>query len=399
MLRLVFGRADRGVGRGLAALLAGGLLAAAPSERPVPDDLLEDERNTIEVFRRVSRSVVFITNVALRRDFFTRNVFEVPRGSGSGFVWDEHGHVVTNFHVLEGGSSFSVTLSDGTRYPATPVGVERAKDLAVLRIEASPDVLFPVELGETEALVVGQKVLAIGNPFGFDQTLTTGVISALGREIQSSANVRIDDVIQTDAPINPGNSGGPLLDSRGRVIGVNTAIYSPSGASAGIGFAVPVSDVKRIVPQLIRYGKVKRVGIGITVIPDSIAERWGVRGVIIRQVVSGGVADRAGLRSIELDRYGNVGSFDTIVGVDDREITNYSDLFEAFEDREADERVAIRREGSLHPSQSANPAAALAPSATHLVAYAGDQPGSLGHEALGQPSRRAVDPCICLQSL
>ncbi len=341
MLRLVFGRADRGVGRGLAALLAGGLLAAAPSERPVPDDLLEDERNTIEVFRRVSRSVVFITNVALRRDFFTRNVFEVPRGSGSGFVWDQHGHVVTNFHVLEGGSSFSVTLSDGSRYPAEPVGVERAKDLAVLRIEASPDVLVPVELGETETLIVGQKVLAIGNPFGFDQTLTTGVISALGREIQSSAKVRIDDVIQTDAPINPGNSGGPLLDSRGRVIGVNTAIYSPSGASAGIGFAVPVSDVKRIVPQLIRYGKVKRVGIGITVVPDSIAQRWRVSGVVIRQVVSGGAADRAGLRSIELDRYGNVHSFDTIVGVDDKEIASYSDLFEALEERKAGDRVSI----------------------------------------------------------
>ena len=341
MLRLVFGLGDRGTRSGLAALLTCGLLAAAPAERPIPDGLLEDERNTIEVFRRVSDSVVFITNVALRRDFFTRNVFEVPRGSGSGFVWDERGHVVTNFHVLEGGSSFSVTLSDGSRYPAEPVGVERAKDLAVLRIEASPDVLVPVELGDTETLVVGQKVLAIGNPFGFDQTLTTGVISALGREIQSSANVRIDDVIQTDAPINPGNSGGPLLDSRGRVIGVNTAIYSPSGASAGIGFAVPVSDVKRIVPQLIRYGKVKRVGIGITVVPDSIAERWRVSGVIIRQVVSGGAADRAGLRSLELDRYGNIRSFDAIVGINDQEITSYSDLFEALEDREAGDRVTI----------------------------------------------------------
>ena len=328
--------------RGLGGLLACALLAAAPAERPIPDSLLEDERNTIEVFRRVSRSVVFISTVARRRDFFTRDVFEVPRGSGSGFVWDERGHVVTNFHVLQGGSSFSVALSDGSRYRAEPVGVERAKDLAVLRIEATPDVLVPVELGDSGALVVGQKVLAIGNPFGFDQTLTTGVISALGREIRSTANTRIDDVIQTDAPINPGNSGGPLLDSRGRVIGVNTAIYSPSGASAGIGFAVPVSDVKRIVPQLIRYGKVKRVGFGISVLPDYIAERWRVRGVIIRQVLSDGAADRAGLHSIDVDRWGKVNSFDTIVAIDDHEIESYSDLFEALEERSAGERVSLR---------------------------------------------------------
>jgi S1-C subfamily serine protease len=307
----------------------------------VPPELLPSERNTIEIFREVSRSVVFITNVARRRDFFSSNVFEIPRGSGSGFIWDLDGHVVTNYHVLEGGDRFSVTLADGSVYPAEVVGIEPAKDLAVLRIDAEAAQLDPVELGDSEDLVVGQKVLAIGNPFGFDQTLTTGVISALGREIRSRANTTIDDVIQTDASINPGNSGGPLLDSSGRLIGVNTSIFSPTGANAGIGFAVPVSHVKRIVPQLIRYGKVKRAGFGISVLPDHYARRWRVRGVIVRLVEDDSVAERAGLRPLEVDRFGRVRSFDVIVRIDGREIASYSDLFAALDGREAGEEVKV----------------------------------------------------------
>jgi S1-C subfamily serine protease len=313
---------------------------------PIPADLLPSERNTIEIFRRVSRSVVFITNVSRRRDFFSQNVLEIPQGSGSGFIWDLEGHVVTNYHVLEGGDRFSVTLADGSVYPAEVVGIEPAKDLAVLRIHAEDAPLDPVQLGDSEDLIVGQKVLAIGNPFGFDQTLTTGVISALGREIRSRANTRIDDVIQTDASINPGNSGGPLLDSSGRLIGVNTSIYSPTGANAGIGFAVPVSHVKRIVPELIRYGEIKRAGFGISVVPDHYARRWRVRGVIVRQVAAGSVAEQAGLRPLELDRFGRVQSFDVIVRIDDREIASYSDLFAALDGREPGESVTVtvRRE-------------------------------------------------------
>jgi S1-C subfamily serine protease len=311
-------------------------------ERPLPPDLLPDERNTIEVFRRASRSVVFITNAALQRDFFTLEIMEVPRGSGSGFVWDDRGHVVTNFHVVEGGNRLSVTLNDGSVREATIVGAEPAKDLAVLRIDAKEAALEPLELGDSRELVVGQKVLAIGNPFGFDQTLTTGVISAVGREIRSQAGVTIDDVIQTDAPINPGNSGGPLLDSAGRVIGINTAIYSPSGASAGIGFAVPIAHARRIVPQLIEFGRVKRAGMGIHVLPDHVARRWGVDGVVVRRVTPGGPADEAGLRGVEVDARGRVQSFDVLLRIGEREIHDYNDLFAALDGREPGEQVTVR---------------------------------------------------------
>jgi S1-C subfamily serine protease len=335
----------------VALVLLAGLASAeapAPGEaRPVPESLLTDERNTIEIFRRVAPSVVFITNTALRRDFFTLDVLEIPQGSGSGFVWDDQGHVVTNLHVVVGGDKFSVTLAGGEEYEAKPVGVEPSKDIAVLRIVAPPGKLVPVQLGDSGDLVVGQKVLAIGNPFGLDHTLTTGVISALGREIRSAANTRIEDVIQTDASINPGNSGGPLLDSQGHVVGVNTAIYSPSGASAGIGFAVPVDTVKRIVPELIGFGKVTRAGMGITVIPDNLAQRWGVRGVIVRQVVPGSPADRAGIQSIRVGRRGAVRAFDTIVGIDDQQVEDYDDLFAALDRRKPRDVVTVHfvREG------------------------------------------------------
>jgi S1-C subfamily serine protease len=329
-----------------AALPLGGGRAAPPEvaseDRPVPEGLLTDERNTIEVFRRVARSVVFITNAELRRDFFTSNVFEVPRGSGSGFVWDERGHIVTNFHVVEGGNRLSVTLASGESQPAKLVGIEPAKDLAVIRIEPPPGTLVPIVPGDSSELVVGQKVLAIGNPFGFDQTLTTGVISALGREIPSRNDLLIEDVIQTDAPINPGNSGGPLIDSAGRVIGINTAIASPTGSSAGIGFAVPIAQVKRIVPQLIEFGAVKRAGLGVNVLPDHLSRRWRVPGLIVRRVVPGGPAEKAGLRSIQVDQWGEVRAFDAIVAIDEREIRSYSDLFAALDPHEPGDEVRVR---------------------------------------------------------
>jgi S1-C subfamily serine protease len=307
-----------------------------------PRGILEDERNSIEVFRRASPSVVFVRNVQLARDFFSLDVTEIPRGTGSGFVWDRQGHVVTNYHVLAGGNVFSVVLADGATYRARVVGLEPRKDLAVLRIDAPAAALVPLEIGASSRLVVGQKVLAIGNPFGLDRSLTTGVISALGREIPSQGRTVIEDVIQTDASINPGNSGGPLLDSAGRLIGVNTAIVSPTGSSAGIGFAVPVDTVKRVVPQLIRYGKVRRAGLGITVLPDHLAERWGLRGVIVRGVVPGGPAERAGLRSIRVDATGSVRSFDLIVGIDDHAIATFNDLSAVLDRHQPGDEVTVR---------------------------------------------------------
>jgi S1-C subfamily serine protease len=306
-----------------------------------PSGLLENERNTIDVFRRVSNSVVYITNRQLRRDLFSMNVFEIPAGTGSGFIWDKQGHVVTNFHVVQNGNSFTVTLANGTTYPAALIGSEPTKDLAVLLVDVSPDSLSPVTLGDSGDLMVGQKVLALGNPFGLDQTLTTGVISAVGREIRSVAGTLIEGMIQTDASINPGNSGGTLIDSSERLIGVNTAIVSPSGTSAGVGFAVPVNTVKQIVPQLIRYGKVKHAGLAISVISDALARRWGVKGVIVRQVADGSDAAKAGLHSIQVNGWGQVVAFDVITALDGEEIDDFDDLFAALDKHKPGDEVTL----------------------------------------------------------
>src|SRR5215475_9918442 len=254
--------------------------------RPVaqrPDDKLgADEQSTIDVFSKFARSVVHITSLETRRNRMTLDVAEIPQGTGSGFVWDQDGHIVTNFHVVQMGDRATVTLNDNSTYPATIVGTAPDKDIAVLHIDVPPQKLLPLPIGQSSTLKVGQKVLAIGNPFGLDQTLTTGVVSGLGREIKSVTQRSIFDVIQTDASINPGNSGGPLLDSSGRLIGINTAIYSPSGANAGIGFAVPVDTVNSIVPQLLKYGKVKRPGLGIVQIPEQLAMQNNIDGVVLR---------------------------------------------------------------------------------------------------------------------
>jgi S1-C subfamily serine protease len=228
---------------------------------PPPSELGSDERATIGVFEKAARSVVYIANSAIGRDPWSLNLFEVPQGSGSGFIWNRQGHIVTNFHVVYGADAINVTMADRSNYRARVVGIDPDHDLAVLQIQAPPDALVPVVVGSSHDLRAGQKVLAIGNPFELDHALTTGVVSALGRTIKSMTNRTIDGVVQTDAAINPGNSGGPLLDSSGRVIGINTQIVSPSGAFAGIGFAVPVDSVNRIVPELIKYGKLIRPGL------------------------------------------------------------------------------------------------------------------------------------------
>jgi len=344
------GRGRRRVARRVSwAFLALALACDGPGGRaPVPPNLLEDERNTIEVFRRTAGSVVFVTNSEVRRSPFTLNAAQVTRGSGSGFVWDHDGHIVTNYHVVEGGNRFSVTLADGTTREARLVGVAPRKDLAVLTIDPGGLALEPLEPGDSAALVVGQKVLAIGNPFGLDSSLTTGVISALGREIQSTAGTLIEDVIQTDAAINPGSSGGPLLDSTGRLIGVNTGIFSSNGGSAGIGFAVPVATVVRLVPQLIAYGRVKWPGLGITALPDHIAASWGVVGVIVRDVLPNSPAERAGFHGIQTTPRGGR-SFDLITQVGERPIRRAIDLVDALDDYDPGDVVAVRflREGRI----------------------------------------------------
>ncbi|MCZ6452167.1 MAG: trypsin-like peptidase domain-containing protein, partial [Deltaproteobacteria bacterium] len=225
---------------------------AAPREITPRGKLSVEESLTIALFRKASPSVVNITTLTVRRDVFTLNLLEIPEGTGSGFVWDNAGHIVTNYHVIQNADVAQVTLADQSTLKARRIGVAPDKDLAVLQIDVAKSRLRPIPIGSSNNLRVGQKVYAIGNPFGLDQTLTTGVISALGREIESVTRRPIRGVIQTDAAINPGNSGGPLLDSAGRLIGVNTQIFSPSGASVGIGFAIPVDTVNRVVPQLIR---------------------------------------------------------------------------------------------------------------------------------------------------
>jgi S1-C subfamily serine protease len=300
--------------------------AAVPRPIEARGDLAADEKATIELFRQSSPSVVNITNVALQQDIFSFNITEIPQGTGTGFLWDDKGHVVTNWHVLHNANAARVTLADHSVWEATLVGVAADKDLAVVRITAPRGKLRPLPIGQSANLVVGQKVFAIGNPFGLDQTLTTGIISALGREIPSSADRVLRDVIQTDAAINPGNSGGPLLDSAARLIGVNTAIFSPSGASAGIGFAIPVDTVNRVVPDLIRHGKLQRAGLGVDAVADNIARRIGVQGVIIRGMPADSAAARAGLRPTRRDASGNIALGDVVVGVDGKTVRSQADL-------------------------------------------------------------------------
>ncbi|MHC4467711.1 MAG: S1C family serine protease [Planctomycetota bacterium] len=309
--------------------------------------LAEDEKGTIELFKLVSPSVVYITSIAVQRDFFSFRALEIPQGTGSGFVWDENGYIVTNFHVIKDAQSAEVTLADSSTWKAKLVGFEPDKDLAVLKIDAPKRLLRAITVGTSSDLEVGQKVFAIGNPFGFDQTLTTGVISGLGREIESVTRRPIQGVIQTDAAINPGNSGGPLLDSSGRLIGINTAIVSPSGAYAGIGFAVPVDVVNRMVPQIIRYGKVQKPVLGVTIAEDHVVKRLGAEGVLIFTVKPGGAADKAGVRPTRRDRRGRVVLGDLILAVDNKKVSESKDLFRILDTHNIGDtvRLRIRRPG------------------------------------------------------
>ncbi len=291
-----------------------------------------DERATIALFKQSQAAVAFITTTDQQVDFWSRTVSEQATGSGSGFVWDEKGHIVTNFHVVQPvvgsrSAEITVTLQD-KNLAGTLVGYSPELDLAVIRVEAPRSDLRPLAVGVSASLEVGQKVFAIGNPFGLDHTLTTGIVSALGRTITSVLNTPIEDVIQTDAAINPGNSGGPLLDSSGRLIGVNTAIYSPSGANAGIGFAVPVDTVSRVVPQLIQFGRMRRPVIGVQLnsqLDGLVARRFGVRGAVIQSVEKGSAAARVGLTGVDIDR-NSIAVGDVITEIDGKPVTSQADL-------------------------------------------------------------------------
>jgi S1-C subfamily serine protease len=322
--------------------LVHGRTEAAPRAITPRGPLAADELAHIELFKKSSPSVVHITSLGVQRDMFSMNVQQVPRGTGTGFVWDGEGHIVTNYHVIQGANAARVTLADQTSYDAKLVGQFPDRDLAVLRIDAPKTKLPPIAMGSSRELLVGQRVYAIGNPFGLDQTLTIGVISALNREIESFNNRSIRGVIQTDAAINPGNSGGPLLDSAGRLIGVNTQIASPSGASAGIGFAIPADEVNRIVPRLIRDGRFVRPAIGVSAGPSNLQRALQLpQGVVIVQVGNGSPAAKAGLQPFRRGNRGEVVGGDVITAINDEPVKDLDDMLSVLERRQPGETVAL----------------------------------------------------------
>ncbi len=326
----------------LAAPTAHSRAEATPRAITPRGALAADEQANIELFRKTSPSVVHITSLGVQRDMFSTNVQQVPRGTGTGFVWDAAGHIVTNFHVIQGANGARVTLSDQTTFDAKLVGAFPDRDLAVLLIEAPPAKLPPIALGSSRELQVGQRVYAIGNPFGLDQTLTTGIVSALNREIESFNQRTIRGVIQTDAAINPGNSGGPLLDSAGRLIGVNTQIASPSGASAGIGFAIPVDEVNRIVPRLIKDGRFVRPALGVSAGPANLQRALNLpKGVVIVQVGSGSPAAKAGLLAFRRGNKGEVVGGDVIIAINDEPVVDLDEMLSQLEKRQPGDSVSV----------------------------------------------------------
>ncbi|HNO78820.1 MAG TPA: trypsin-like peptidase domain-containing protein [Phycisphaerae bacterium] len=326
-------------------ILAKGGDTETPVARPVTPRgaLSASELSTIDLFEQCSKSVVYVSPMIeriRRTGFFADRVTET--GTGSGFVWDREGHIVTNFHVIQDATACRVTLHDGSTYEASLEGAWPDKDVAVLKIDASKDKLTPIMVGTSNDLQVGQSVYAIGNPFGLDYTLTTGVVSALNREIASVTHRKIQGVIQTDAAINPGNSGGPLLDSAGRLIGINTSIYAPAGVSAGIGFAVPVDAVNDAVAQIIAYGKIVRPGLGINIASDAVSRRLRLPGVLIINVAEGSSAEAAGLKPTSPARDGGIILGDIIVKIDDTATPNEAALLDALANHNVGDTVDVQ---------------------------------------------------------
>lgn len=293
--------------------------------------LLPDERNTISIFQEASKKVIYVHRIKTVLSG-AHELLHIPSGAGSGIIWDQEGHIVTNFHVIKGADNLAISIGQHT-FPVDVIGAEPRKDIAVLAIDSpkAKELIHsykPFEIAHTKDLLVGQKVLAIGNPFGLDHSLSVGVISALGRKMPGIGGVTIRDMIQTDAAINPGNSGGPLLDSQGRLAGMNTIIYSKSGASAGVGFAVPADDIARVVNQIIQHGRVKLAGIGIERAEPSVARRLGVtRGVLISSVISNTPAARIGLSGTYRNRLGQLHLGDIIVAINHQPVGNYDALY------------------------------------------------------------------------
>jgi S1-C subfamily serine protease len=332
---------------GVALLLDGPGWFAPPDSAPrlvAPrGELAPAEETVIALFEATKPSVVSITTASRVFDPWRQRSQDVPRGTGSGFVWDAEGHVVTNYHVIQGAAGAQVRLADGRVLPGQLVGAAPSHDLAVLRVDPGGGGPPAIPVGASGDLRVGQSVLAIGNPFGLDWTLTTGIVSALDREIPGQGGATIEGLIQTDAAINPGNSGGPLIDSSGRLIGVNTAIFSPSGSSAGIGFAVPVDTVNRVVPQLIRTGTYRPPFLGVMHDEriNALARRQGIDGVLVLDVVQGSPAAAAGLRAASQDRQGRIVPGDIVVGLGDRPIGTSSDLMNALDQHAPGESVDL----------------------------------------------------------
>ncbi|HEX3314987.1 MAG TPA: trypsin-like peptidase domain-containing protein [Gemmataceae bacterium] len=306
-----------------------------PSAKPLPitpaGKLADDETTTIKIFEEASPSVVNVQSLISEQNPFNLNVQKIARGTGTGFVWDEKGHIVTNYHVVKDAGQVQVTLWDHSTWDAYQVKYDELNDLAVLWTNAPAGRLKPLPIGESSKLKVGQKTFAIGNPFGLDQTLTTGIVSALDREIEGDGGRTVKGMIQTDAAINPGNSGGPLLDSSGRLIGVNTAIISPSGTSAGIGFAIPVDEVNRVVPRLLRNEVIARPSLGIQAAPDTVAARLGIDGVVILNVYANGPAAKAGLKPSRRGPNGRINWGDAITALDDHKVDSTETLADVLE--------------------------------------------------------------------
>ena len=312
-----------------------GTADAAPRPVTPRGPLTAEERNNISVFENSKASVVYISTSERVLDYWTRNIMTVPHGTGSGFIWDSGGHVVTNLHVIADAADATIRLSDGKDYPATLVGVSSAHDIAVLKIRIPTNNAAAIPIGTSHDLVVGQKVYAIGNPFGLDWTLTVGIVSALDRSLTGENGVLNQHLVQTDAAINPGNSGGPLLDSAGRLIGMNTAIYSPSGASAGVGFAVPVDTINRVVPEIIATGHYSAPSLGIQTdenLSRGIARQLGVTGAVILRVRPGGPAEKAGLRGVRFGRRNAIFPGDVIIALNDKPIDSVGRLFARLDD-------------------------------------------------------------------
>lgn len=303
-----------------------------------------DEQNSIEVYKTLSPGVAFINTTSYTQDFW--GGVEEGRGNGSGSVIDKEGHILTNNHVVEGAQKLTVSFGGDKTYPAKVVGRDPDTDLAVIKIDAPASDLTVVPFGDSDRLSVGQKVLAIGNPFGLDRTLTTGIISGLQRPIRARNNRPIEGAIQTDASINPGNSGGPLLDKFGRMIGINSQILAPSGGSVGVGFAIPVSIARRVVPQLIQFGEVRRPKLGISPLDVEQLVKQGVElpvatGVLLRSVTPGGPAANAGLRGLSQDANGSVAIGDIITAIDGEQMKSLDDLYRALDKHQIGETIQV----------------------------------------------------------